>query len=191
MPTLTARSATTEWQCPPPGTRTSVHNKPNKRGTWEPHGQEGWYLQMTMIHYRCLISYIPNTASEIVSDMTELFLIQKNFPSLSPEDAVTSATADLTEALQNPTPSSYIPHLGYNQTRALRQLASISSTAVPQAPSTHPAQLLRVEKPEPPQPQRITQQPATTVPPEPAPLQRLSEKGKVTMTPGRSPQKPA
>ena len=80
----------------PPGTRILVHDKPHNRGTWAPHGQEGWYVRPAMLHYRCLTYYIPKTASERVSDTTGLFPDQKNFPRLSPEDAVTRSAADLT-----------------------------------------------------------------------------------------------
>ena len=85
----------------PPGTITLVQKKPHNRGTWAPHRQEGWYVRPAMLHYRYLPSYIPKTALERVSDTTEIFPVQKNFPSLLPSDAVTSAAADLTEALQH------------------------------------------------------------------------------------------
>ena len=47
-----------------------VHDKPHKRGNWAPHGQAGWYVRPEMLHYCFLASYIPNTASERVSDTT-------------------------------------------------------------------------------------------------------------------------
>ena len=93
---------------------------------------------------------MPNTALERVSNTTELFPDQKRFPSLSPAEAVTSTATDLTEALQHPTTSSPIPHLGEKQTMELNQLADIFNTAVPQAPEQPPAQLPRVETTKPP-----------------------------------------
>ena len=80
----------------PPVTITLVHNKPQNRGTWAPHGQEGWYVCTDMLHYRCLTSYIPKTVSERVSDTTNLFPAQKSSPSLLPADVVTSVAADIT-----------------------------------------------------------------------------------------------
>ena len=62
-----------ETPMPPPGTITLVHDKPHNRGTWEPHGQEVWYVRPAMLHCRRLTSYIPKTASECVSNTTELF----------------------------------------------------------------------------------------------------------------------
>ena len=69
-----------------------------------------------MIHYRCLTSYTPKTTSEQVSGTTELFPTKKKYPRLSPEYAVTNTESNLTEALQNPAPSSLIPKLGEKQT---------------------------------------------------------------------------
>ena len=173
---------------PHPGNRTLVHDKPHNRGTWAPHGQEGWYVRPVILHYICLTSYIPKTALERVSDTTEIFPVQKNFPSLSPADAVTSAVTELIEALQNPTPPSPIPHLEANQTTALRQLSDIFNTSVPQSPEPPPEQLPRVETPKPPQTRM--RQPATTVHLEPATRQRVKLKYQVTITPGRAPRKP-
>ena len=134
MPNLKAHSTTIELQRPPPGTRTLMHDKPHNRGIWEPNGQEVWYVRTAMIHYRCLKSYIPNTASECVSEMTGLLLDQNNFPSLLPVDTVTRAAAEIMDALQNPAPSIPIPRLGDKKKTDLKQLVAIFKTAVPQSP---------------------------------------------------------
>jgi hypothetical protein len=34
----------------PPGTRVLVHEKPDKRGTWAPHGIDGWYVGPALEH---------------------------------------------------------------------------------------------------------------------------------------------
>ena len=41
--------------CPlaPPGTKCIAHEKPHQRGTWAPHGQQGWYVGLAPDHYRC------------------------------------------------------------------------------------------------------------------------------------------
>ena len=117
---------------PPPGTRNIVYDKQHNRGTWAPHRQEGLYVRPSMLHCRCLKSYIPKTALERVSDTTELFPAHKSFPSLSSSDAVTNATADLMEALHHPAPSSPIPNIGEKKTMALRNLAAIFNTDVTQ-----------------------------------------------------------
>ena len=52
----------------PPGTRIIVHEKPTQRGSWAPHGIDGWYLGPAMDHHKCYRTFIPSTQSERVSD---------------------------------------------------------------------------------------------------------------------------
>ena len=56
----------------------------------------------------------------------ELLPVQKQLPKLSPEDSVTHAAADLTEALQNPDLTRPIPHLGEKQTAAMQKLLAVT-----------------------------------------------------------------
>jgi hypothetical protein len=35
----------------PPGTRIIAHETPSRRRTWEPHGQDGWYIGPALEHY--------------------------------------------------------------------------------------------------------------------------------------------
>jgi hypothetical protein len=35
----------------PPGTIIVVHETPNRRRTWAPHGQDGWYIGPALEHY--------------------------------------------------------------------------------------------------------------------------------------------
>jgi hypothetical protein len=37
----------------PPGTRIIANDTPNRRRTWAPHGQDGWYIGHALEHYRC------------------------------------------------------------------------------------------------------------------------------------------
>ena len=113
----------------PPGTRILLHDKLHNRGTWAPHRQEGWYIHPAMRHYHCLTYYIPKTASERVSDTTDIFTVQKQPPSLYPEDALTHLVADLIEALQNPPPQDQARTLK-KHTASLLQLASIFNTEI-------------------------------------------------------------
>ena len=48
----------------PPGCKIVVHEPPNKRGTWDIHGVDGWYLGMAPDHYRCHRVYIPKMRAE-------------------------------------------------------------------------------------------------------------------------------
>ena len=36
----------------PPGTRVVFHSKPAVRGSWAPNGEDAWYIDPSMEHYR-------------------------------------------------------------------------------------------------------------------------------------------
>ena len=48
----------------PPGTIVFMHNRPNYRESWAPHGEDDWYTGPAMEHYRCHKSFIPKTRAE-------------------------------------------------------------------------------------------------------------------------------
>ena len=62
----------------PPGTKTVVYLKPNNRGSWSFHGKEGWTVEPSLEHYRCVRCYIPETKKEI--DIDTISLIPKHIP---------------------------------------------------------------------------------------------------------------
>ena len=45
----------------PPGTKGIVHAKPDKRASWEFHGEDGWCVGPAPHHYRCFKIYMPVT----------------------------------------------------------------------------------------------------------------------------------
>ena len=55
----------------PLGTKCLVHEKPAVRGTWDPHGLDGWYVGPTIDHYRCYTVYIPSTKGTRHSETVE------------------------------------------------------------------------------------------------------------------------
>jgi hypothetical protein len=57
----------------PPGTRIIVHETPNRRITWAPHCQDGWYIEPPLEHYRCYTVYINKTRGERVVETVEFF----------------------------------------------------------------------------------------------------------------------
>jgi hypothetical protein len=58
----------------PPGTRIIAHETPNRRRTWAPHGQDGWYIGPALEHYRCYTVYITKTRGERVTETVDFFL---------------------------------------------------------------------------------------------------------------------
>jgi len=109
----------------PPGTKVLVHNKPNVRGTWSPHGEEGWYIGPAMDHYRNFKVYIPSTRSIRISDTLAWFPAHVTMPTASSTDLAMAAAYDLTQALLNPAPASALSPLSDSQRNALIQLSTI------------------------------------------------------------------
>eukprot|EP00957_Ditylum_brightwellii_P050640 3839116-Ditylum_brightwellii.AAC.1 len=79
----------------PPGTKVIVHKKSTVKGTWVPHGVDGWYLGPAVMHYWCYKVYIASTHSEHIADTIEFFLTTAKVPHLSLADAAARAALDL------------------------------------------------------------------------------------------------
>jgi len=141
----------------PPGTKVIIHEKPTIRGTWAPHGVEGWYLGPAMDHYRSYHVYVPSTNSTRIADTLAWFPSHVVMPTASSTDIAMAAAYDLTQALLHPSPASALSPLTDSQKNALKELASIFGTIVstptqPQdlpipiistsiLPNTHPPQI--------------------------------------------------
>jgi hypothetical protein len=57
----------------PPGTLIIAHETPNRRRTWAPHGQDGWYVGPALEHYRCYKVYITKTRGDRIVETVEFF----------------------------------------------------------------------------------------------------------------------
>eukprot|EP00957_Ditylum_brightwellii_P035722 2708260-Ditylum_brightwellii.AAC.2 len=114
----------------PPGTKVIVHKKSTVRGTWAPHGVDGWYLGPAVMHYQRYKVYITSTHSEWVADTVESFPTTAKVPHLSSADAAARATLDLIQAIKNPQPATPFPRIGNKQMDALQALADIFNTAL-------------------------------------------------------------
>ena len=119
----------------PPGTKVLVHETPAVRGSWAPHGVEGWYVGHAPQHYRCYRCYIPKTRAERISRSVEFFPHSTPMPATSSADAATDAARELTAALLNPAPASPFPSLGTEQMAAIKQLAAIFHVATAAKPT--------------------------------------------------------
>jgi hypothetical protein len=83
----------------PPGCKIIAHEKPGKRKTWAPHGQQGYSLGPEMHHYRCQNVYISATASERIVDTIEFFPHNFPMPQLSSTYRLIMAANDMSNAL--------------------------------------------------------------------------------------------
>jgi hypothetical protein len=66
----------------PPGTRIISHETPERRQTWAPHGQDGWYTGPALEHYRCYTVYITKTRSSRIVETVDFFRINSKYHSL-------------------------------------------------------------------------------------------------------------
>jgi hypothetical protein len=123
----------------PPGTKVVIHVKPDKRNSWDPHGNTGWYVGPAMEHYCCYHIYVPKTQAYRIADTVDFFPSKVPMPKLSSADAAQHAAQDLLAALQNQSPAAPFHPMGDTQLTALRQLATILGNARPRVPTALPA----------------------------------------------------
>jgi hypothetical protein len=116
----------------PPGTRIIAHETPNRRRTWAPQGQYGWYIGPALEHCRCYTVYITKTRGERVVETVDFFPENFKLPFPSAQYLATKAAAELTHALLHPQPACPFCKVGDEQTLALKRLADIFEGATRQ-----------------------------------------------------------
>jgi hypothetical protein len=109
----------------PPGTRIIEHETPSRTRTWDPHGQDGWYIGPALEHYRCYSVYITKTRGDRIVETVDFFPEKFNLPFPSAQDMATQAAADLTHALLHPQTAGPFCKVGDEQTLALKRVANI------------------------------------------------------------------
>jgi hypothetical protein len=123
----------------PPGICILAHDKPNKRSSWAPHGEDGWYIGPAMDHYRCFRVYINKTKAERIVDTLDFFPARLTMPKHSSNDAIIKAAKDMIQALQEPHPATPFNVFGDKQLAALQQLANIFRHGTSEGGSTEQA----------------------------------------------------
>jgi hypothetical protein len=116
----------------PPGTIIVAHETPNRRRTWAPHGQDGWYIGPALEHYRCYTVYVTNNRGERVVETVDFFPEKFTLPFPSAQDLATQTTAELTHALLHSQPAGPFFKVGDEQTIALKHLDDIFGGATRQ-----------------------------------------------------------
>ena len=109
----------------PPGTRVLVHEKPNHRGTWAPHGEDAWYIGPSFEHYRCYKVWVWETRRERDTDTLSWFPHGVRMPTPSATDRISAGINDIATALQHPTPGSPLSPLTTSQVAALQDLLAL------------------------------------------------------------------
>ena len=115
----------------PPGTKVVMHEKPKQRGSWDIHGEDGWYIGPALYHYRCYNCYCTITNSPRIVDTVEFSPIAVDIPHPSSVDVATQAALDLSQALRHPSPSTPFARYGDGQLRALQLLENLFRQTLP------------------------------------------------------------
>ena len=110
----------------PPGTKILVHHKPSHRHSWDPHGQEGFYIGPSLQDYRCVKCFIPSSRAEVNSDTVAILPHDIPFPEVKIDDFLRQAATDIITILTHPPPTT-VPSLqaGDSTINAILELASI------------------------------------------------------------------
>jgi hypothetical protein len=109
----------------PPGTRIIAHETTNRRSTWDPHGQYGWYLGPALEHNRCYTVYITKTRGSRIVETVDFFPEKFRLPFPTPQDLATQAATDLTNALLHPQHAGPFCQVGDAHALALKRPAAI------------------------------------------------------------------
>jgi hypothetical protein len=96
----------------PPGTKIIIHEKPQQRKSWDPHGVVGWYLGPAMDHYRCYQVFTTPTKVEHIGDTEEFIPQNTQVHTMTSTDLAIQAANDLVEALQQPSAGTTFEKVG-------------------------------------------------------------------------------
>jgi hypothetical protein len=157
----------------PPGTGIVAHETPNRRLTWAPHGQDGWYIGPALEHYRCYTVYVTKTRGERVVETVDFPPEKFTLPFPSAQDLATQAAAELTHALLHPKPAGPFCKVSDEQTIALKRLADIFEGSTRQKSKVATPPTDGVENAAPPMvqnkvsPPRVESTTALQIPPQP------------------------
>jgi len=178
----------------PAGMKIVCFESPTQRATWSPHGVDGFYVGPAHRHHRCYTVYIPSTGgTRVTGQLTWHPPPLYTLPCASPLADVISCLSRLRQSIDTlnshhpatrhlPSPTS---HLVPDLTRALDAISACfpslpppDSTELPPPQESSPSSHITVVAPDfPALPQRVLENPPTTVTP--------------TSSPATSPRPPA
>ena len=124
----------------PPGTRGTIFNPPETRGSYGPRALECWYVGPAWDHYRGMHFQIPSIEGYRTSAQYKLYPTHVQIPRETPMDRAVKIAGTLTTAIQNILKEPTI-NTG-RQSQALEQLEKISDNATenPETQVYHKAQ---------------------------------------------------
>jgi hypothetical protein len=115
----------------PPGVRVIVHEKPDKRTSWSPHGVDGWYVGPALDSYRCYTVWIWDTIDRSAIDTLSWFPTKVTMPISSSNDLILAGIHNILEALRDPTLGSPIDPLTDSHVATLKILLELITGLIP------------------------------------------------------------
>ena len=85
----------------PPETKLIIHNKPSNHGSWDFHGDDVFYIGLSLEHYRFIKTYIPKTHAERLTDTATLIPHVIPIPEASLDDHINATCDQLLKLLTN------------------------------------------------------------------------------------------
>lgn len=92
----------------PPGCKVVIHESPEARESFAPHGKNGYYIAPAMNHYQNYEVYVKETGGIQTAATVEFFPKHVQMPQTSSEDRLAAALEDLKHVLQNFAPKNAI-----------------------------------------------------------------------------------
>ena len=88
----------------PPGVRALLYNDPNHRVSYGVHGDEEYYRNTALEHYRCYKCFVPSIGGIRICATAKLFPTDVASPMLSQNSKILVAANELVNALKQPLP---------------------------------------------------------------------------------------
>ena len=101
------------------GSKVMIHNKTGKRGSWQYHADEGWYIGPSLDHYRCFQCFNPDTRQVVISDTVQLIEQNIPIPVAKIDEYLRQATDDILNILKKPQDTN-LPFLQYGDVTKMR-----------------------------------------------------------------------
>ena len=86
----------------PPGTCVILRYKSGNRTLWGHHGTPGWYIGLSLDHYRCMQCYMPATETVRITDTIQYTPKAFDFPKTTTGDYLQKSTRDIIVIMNNP-----------------------------------------------------------------------------------------
>jgi len=113
-----------------PGTRAIVHETPQQRTSWAPHGIDAYYVGPSLEHYRCYKFFIPITNSTRNATTVDWFPTTIKYPQVTTETYLQPTAEDLLHILQRTHNPTTTLNFGSPIINAYIQIANILQRAI-------------------------------------------------------------